>query len=207
MDNQRDHTIPRRTFLRGAAGLVGASALSLTPAGALAAFAPPEALVLSVVFWDGERFVPASSVTPDSAILAVDLQMQGFGETTSIRSIDCNPLVVGANGPEPATVYAWMAPPYGTGRSRLRMPVDPTQGLTLTVTSNGKSTPAAVRFVTSGSGVEPKLREGVYVIAAAKVAWSALELDETNEGSPVRYRAGEGEPAGFQYVLVKFLLP
>jgi hypothetical protein len=200
MENHSDPTIPRRTFLRGAVGLVGASVLATSPA--LASFAMLEE-PLSIMYWNGERFVPAYTLTPDRTIQSVDLELHGFGGPGAIRSIDCNPLISTPKGLTSATVYAWTAPPRGCDTTKLRMPVDANSGLRFTVDCGQQSGPASVLFAVAGTKVDPKLREGVYAIAVGNIDWAALELDESEGSAQIRRRSAEGEGSLFQHVLLK----
>jgi hypothetical protein len=203
MPHSLDRTIPRRTFLRGAAGLLGATALGI-PSSALSA---PMAFVASdltfaVMYWNGSAFVPAQDLSSgDQSLGSVQVTLHGFGTQGEIRWIDLVPLVRTPKGTQESAFYAWTAPPNGLAKTRCTMPVDLIAGLHL---STRVVVDTAVEDIltpfTISSAKGPKLREGSYVLCAAKVSWKGLELRP--DGQVVNRL--DQSPVAFQYVVASF---
>ncbi|HVT12557.1 MAG TPA: hypothetical protein VHE55_09835 [Fimbriimonadaceae bacterium] len=206
MSNSTDRTIARRTFLRGAASLVGASALGL-PAATLSAIAEPLPLgspSLAVMFWDGTSLVAADSLAMgDLSLASVQLTFYGFGQAAEIRHIDVHPAVRTALGRRDAVFYAWTAPPNGVACTRCVMPVDVNAGLTVStrILVDGSEEDATTAFVVAKSS-GPKLLEGEYVLCAAPgILWKQFEIVSGPDGARLVSRV-DRSAAPFQHVVL-----
>jgi hypothetical protein len=202
MPKSTDKSFPRRTFIRGAAGLLGASALGVPTAALAAPLAamPVLSTALSVMFWDGKSFFSADSlVSGDQTLASVQITLKGSGPTAEIRAINLIPLVRTADGPREAPFYAWTAPPAGLPTTRCVMPVDLKSGLSLSArVLIGKEAQDCVVPFSVTKDLGPKLCEGRYVLCAASVSWSDWELLPNGQLA----RRSDGAPADFQYVVL-----
>jgi len=191
----KNRSFARRDFLRGAAGLVGASVVGLpglaeaqTTIGGIISAQP-----VSVAYWDGVAWVLATSLPKgDASLQTVAIGLHGYGSGTSIRSIDAYP------GKIPFS--AWSAAPQGCPATQYGAPVGP-GGVLLSVNiqSGPKTVPIPILF-TPGSGTGPKLREGVYALALGKVDWIAYGYAPSTDHSPLV--DASGNPATFQHVIM-----
>src|SRR5579862_3135524 len=94
MSNSPDRSIPRRTFLGGAASLIGAAALGLPQSTAGATAPPASSLSIAVMYWNGASLVPAASLSSgDLTLSSVQLTFHGYGSAAEIRSINLLPLI------------------------------------------------------------------------------------------------------------------
>lgn len=172
MSNLEDRTIPRRAFIRGAAGLIGASAIGL-PKLALANWGAPVSAQLSCAHWNGVTFVPAESLSAgDKTLDTVVVKLSAGGPEGNISSIDTSTFIASKVGATEAVFHAWTAPPYGGSTARFVQPVQK-GALRLIATVNGAETPVAF---TVGPGTGPKLIEGAYVLVAGALDWSQYAL-------------------------------
>lgn len=198
MASHEDRTIPRRAFIRGAAGLIGASAIGL-PSSALAFLNPSSVLGVSCAYWNGSSFVPAESLkSGDSTLTAIRLTIAAGGEAGDLFGIDASPMVGSGRSVKPAVFHAWTAPPEGVQVTQCVLPVHSTAGLTLTpvVVIKGKEVESPLPFTTRTlSG--PKLREGEYVVVAGSVNWNAFAMEQ---GKMVN--RSNHEPASIQHAVL-----
>ena len=179
--------LPRREFLRGAVGVVGASVL-----GARTAFAGGPASVgpnpqpgtgLSIAYWDGTSLTPAEKLAyGDSSLSNIEFTVRGYGDGSAILGLDTIFTVSGSPLPFPT----WTAPPQGVNKVAILVPLDPVKGLHLTSHVAGQSGSASIdTFFSFGGDRNPKLREGSYVVVAGAIDWNAYHFDPTNEQSPL----------------------
>src|SRR4051794_23231979 len=115
MSHPEEKTIPRRTFLVCAAGM-GAALAGLRTEALASAMAPlaGTAATVDLMYWNGNTFVPASSMsTGDQKLSRVSVTFEALGGDGNVRSIDLLPRVQMA-GTQMETAYlAWTAPPIG----------------------------------------------------------------------------------------------
>lgn len=187
MSDNLNPNLDRRTFLRGATTVIGASALAQS--GLVSAVATEG--VISVAFVDGERLIPAQWLVKSSVPMEkVEIKVtgRGKGELTSLKA---NFLVRFQTTARRYPFFAWVA---GGGRGHFEMPVDKKTGLNFTL-SQGKGKSEATTELQLGSTTGGfVLREGTYLIAAGKVDWKGLRME-----SGAIVGAG-GQPVNLQYV-------
>lgn len=169
--------IKRREFLKGAATLAAGSVLTLGPSSVLASVvgAAGPKQVPTLYFWDGIRFVPASSLAlGDRTILSAEVSIRSFGSPGRLQSLD--QVVTTPKGE--AAFHAWTVPPIGM--DRVRFVASTWKGITLRANLvDGSADMQLIR----GAGIQPKLKEGVYVLAFGSLSGYAYREDEP--GGPV----------------------
>lgn len=190
--------IPRRTFLRGAAGVVGAGVLGASPAiaGALQ-LSGGVAPTVSIAYWDGKKFIPAERLPRgDAGLHSISVSLVGYGKPGNLIGLDTyNPIKVGAKM-QNVSFMAWSASLRGGSRTKFVMPVQPGSGIRLAAkTISGKERFSSDVQLSNGTASAPKLREGTYVITASPISWGVHTLDLTHPENPL-----VGPPV--QYVLL-----
>lgn len=208
MSKSPESRIPRRTFLRGAAGVLGASALSFAPTSVLAKALNGALLgreskpTVNVAYWDGSRFVPADALSSgDDRITSVRLTMRGFGGEGPLHAVDLHSVVEHDGGTQRMPFHAWTAAPNGCGQARFVMPVA-ADGLLFSAQVGDPKKPVAVEgSLHTGFGAGPKLTEGVYVLSCGDTGLGDFELSTEGAHTTV-VRRGSAEPADFQHVVV-----
>lgn len=199
-----DSKLPRRSFLTGAASLVGATVMGL-PKLARADDGGRGNLKkspVSIGFWDGSRFVSADRLEAGDATLgSVRLDMRGYGSGSVLGSISVSSWASTSTGNGWAPFLAWQAPPQGCGKARFVMPVDTTHGLRISTqeVSGGAASVTDINLI-AGTGSGPKIQAGTYVVAVGRVNWDSYHLDTSAAGGPVV--AMLGAPALPHYVVV-----
>lgn len=206
MSNSTDRTIARRTFLRGAASIVGATALGI-PGKALASSLnvamPLAPTPLAVMYWDGASLVSADTLPfGDMSLSSVKLTIHGYGAMEELRRLDVHPTVRTSLGTRDVAFYAWTAPPSGTNVTRCVMPVDLKTGLRLSthIVVDGNEQDVSTAFLIAGAS-GAKLREGCYVLCAANPSWETYELVSGPDGMRLVSRADQ-TPAPFQHIVI-----
>ena len=196
MRNSNENKLPRRAFLRGAAGVLGASVLGGGSAIARTVANPKPGAKLALWFWDGSQFVPAEIIDSESHLDIVRITIKGFGRGT-VRRIDSNVTVPSAKGGSVA-YQAWTSAPNGPLRSRFNMRVGSTNGLSLTVYDTEQEVTNLNLRLSSGSG--PKLREGTYVLTDANARMAGVTLLAATAEKPVVDASGSG--VSFNFVMI-----
>ncbi len=188
--------LPRRSFLTGAASLIGVATVGIAPQfaeGAIGghhAIKSSESHAFSMYFWDGAQFVAATSAkgtTPKADTVRVELSELGARE--SGRSVD----VRLPGGP----FHAFTSGPHGAGRAAFNAPATSLSGLGFTVTANGTST--SFDLVNSVLGGIPIL-VGEYLIVGSGVDISTVHLGQGSE-SPLLHH--DGSPTQAWSVLIR----
>lgn len=196
MRNTNENKLPRRAFLRGAAGVLGASVLGGGSAIARTVTKPKPGAKLALWFWNGSQFVPAEKIDSESHLDIVRIIIKGYGRGT-VRRIDANVSVPTAKAGSVA-YQAWTSAPNGPLRSRFSMRVGNSNGLSLSVYDNDMSATDLHLRLSSGSG--PKLREGVYVLADAAAKMTGVTLMPGTADKPVVDSSGSG--VSFSFVMI-----
>lgn len=203
----RRDTIRRRTFLGGAAATGAVAALGLGTLGeARAENTSPTAdrPGLSLAYWDGARFVPASGLAAGDASLcatgaAITIEAPALPRERRLRQMDIH-LPAEIDGQEQNVVFHALhaAPSGGAHRARFIVPVRAHHGLVLgTETAAGAA--ARVDLVISTEPGEAKLRPGTYAMALGRPRWSLCRV----EGRVVTRRTRQGfVPAEFDHVVI-----
>ncbi|HEY3780532.1 MAG TPA: twin-arginine translocation signal domain-containing protein [Fimbriimonadaceae bacterium] len=161
----------RRSFLQGAAGVVGVAAVGL-PKFALAASG---ANSLQLYFWNGSRFQSADSMlSGDVTLDTVRLTILSFGKG-SISAIDANGFDAAEGTEEKTSFRAWST--RSAASARLIVAVQ--GGVDLTVTQGvGENQSQARVLLATGLGGNGKLREGTYVLTDQKVNLSSFDFNK-----------------------------
>lgn len=201
MTIKQESTFPRRKFLKGTLGALGASLVGLGPVSALAKLAPSRAVTLAV--WNGSHFVPANQLpSGDSTLNSVQIAMSGFNSVGGpIKAIETI-FVVPTNTSKLQTPFtAWVAPPVGASHVKFVQAVDPVSGilLKLELSDSSGSTATTSRLI-SGSGVGNKLRVGTYVLMDGVIDMNQFTFDPANKLQPLSRILGSG--AVPQYVVI-----
>lgn len=171
--SQRSTSIARRDLFRGAAALLGGSALGLVPTLAEAA---PKAAPLSLGYWNGARFVAAESlVSGDSTLDRVRLTLTSAGG----GGFDALEAHAPARGRERVPFILWVSPPAGIVRSRAKVATEFDGSLVLGVNVKGEKRREV--HLAAGRSAGPKLREGTYVLAPESDDWASFRLDENGQ--------------------------
>lgn len=197
-----DSSFPRRQFLKGAVGALGASALGLGPVAALAKMAPTK--IVTLAYWDGTRFVLANRLASgDATLTSARLTLRGFNNDGGvIKAIDAYFVV--PNGTKPAIhapFSAWVSPPRGAPKVRFVQSVDPTLGILLKLQlSDATGSTASTTNLISGTAAGNKLKEGTYVLVSGAVDMNQFTLDLSNSSAPLSRRLGTG--AVPQYIVI-----
>jgi hypothetical protein len=130
-----DNKLPRRSFLTGAASVLGAASVGLAPRVSQAAERPsvtPSDGVLSAYFWDGSRFVSvaeAASMPEDADRIRVGIFE--IGHSDAHRTVDA--LLPGG------MFHAYCSGPNGIGRASFDAPECPSEGMAFIVSDAGVS--------------------------------------------------------------------
>jgi hypothetical protein len=199
-----DKPLDRREFLRGAMGLFGMAAMSVAPTAALAKagrsfFAQPE---YTLVFWDGERLIPAAQLPyGEQSLQQVRVTARLFGKAGSLAALDVVSPLTSANGVQHK--FRALSASAGHARSaRFNSAIDASRGLQIVLVQqvNGSKIESLVEM-TSGAGSAPKLRTGTYVLAAQGVDLSGFVLDVKKADGPLIERIGTATAP--QYITLK----
>lgn len=144
--------IERRDFLKGSALVLGSAAVGVLPQLAEAAVNAPK-VVPSLYRWDGTRFVRASSLSKEPALLGLKrIELMSVGPATRLRGID---QIVSA--PQGSFVFhAWTAQPKGAPR--------------VGWTSEQDSIQLRLLLVDGTSDLKLPLVEGIYVLTSGSLS-------------------------------------
>lgn len=206
MSNQPENSIARRQFLRGAAGLVGATVVGSSSAvaqviGGGVTGAKPITISpsYSVGYWDGLTFTDATSLAQgDPTLQSVHLTLKGFGDASGLISVDAMfPVSASIRAP----FQAWKAGPSGCKEVMFTMPVD-ASGITFNLQlPNAEMGTTSALTLRPGSDRGAKLRAGIYVIVPGAPNWSTLSYTPSLPNTPLT--TGDGFPANVpQYLVV-----
>lgn len=195
MSDSLNPNLDRRTFIRGAATAVGATAIAGSGIASNLALTAP---VISVAYFDGKRLIPIDRMpAADRTLRRVEVTLQGFGKG-KMRRITANFPVRTPKGVKPHPFHAWST---GGFTSKFEMPVDSKNGLSLSVAQGtAKAETATALTLGVGSAKGAKLREGMYIIAAGPVNWASYRFEADDVNGPLL--AAGGRPTSLQYTVL-----
>lgn len=191
-----NNQLSRKQFLVGAATAIGATAVSLSPAHAVAKSLVGTAV--GVGFVKNGLVVPASSMfTGDASLTDAKVTIQRFGSEGNLKSVDAFGVVPGVGK---VAFSAWTETKTTQARSRFVVPAETMSGIQFQVVRNinGKNESSIIKLGVMPGVTSNKLAAGTYVIVDSNVNWGTVKYDASNVGNPVTFAGNVNK----QYLLI-----
>jgi hypothetical protein len=176
--------LPRRRFLRGAAGLVGAIPLGLSVGSVARPARAARSAPVSLHYWDGTRLVDASDLPEgDPSLVGTSVHVTLSRPTTAARSVKrlhaVNAHFPMADG-RMIPFYAWTTDQDRPGVT-FTVAVDEAHGLTLSAEQARGET--FLRLGVGDVAGAPKLKAGTYVLTSGASSLFGCRCDTLQEGA------------------------
>jgi hypothetical protein len=198
--------LPRRRFLRGAAGVVGAIPFGLT-VGPESRPARAAGTPVSLYFWDGTRLVNASDLPEgDPALSGTSVHVTlsrpaaARGAVKRLRAVNAHfPLADGRLIP----FYAWSTAQDRPGVT-FTVAIDDAHSLILSVEQVRGET--FLRLGVGGTAGMPKLKAGTYILASGTPSLIGCRCDTVKAGSKASPVLTRRTRQGFAPVVLDYLV-
>jgi hypothetical protein len=200
--------LPRRRFLRGAAGIVGAIPLGLSVGpGTRPARAAGRNTAVSLYFWDGSRLVDASdlpegdpSLRGTAVRVALSRPAAALGVVRRLRAVNAHfPTADGRLIP----FYAWSADQDRPGVTFV-VAVDEARGLILSIERERRET--FLRLNVGDIAGTPKLKAGTYILTSGTPNLFGCRCEMVQEGTRTSTVLTRRTRRGFVPVALDYLV-
>jgi len=199
--------LPRRRFLRGATGIIGAIPLGLGLGPGMRSVQAAGNTPVSLHYWDGTRLVNASDMPegdPSLGGASVHLTLSrpgaAAGAVKRLHAVNAHfPIADGRLIP----FYAWSADQDRPGVT-FTMAVDEAHGLILSVAQGGKE--PFLRLSVGNAAGAPKLKAGTYILTSGTPSLLGCRCDTVQEGTRTGTVLTRRTRRGFTPVVLDYLV-